>query len=61
MSISPKEFQQRRSDLMSHMESNSIAILASATPIVRNGDSEYRYRQNSDMYYLTGFLKLTAF
>ena len=55
MSISQKEFQQRRSDLMSLMESNSIAILASATPIVRNGDREYRYRLLGDMYYLTGF------
>jgi len=55
MPITQKEFQQRRKDLMNHMEPNSIAILASATPILRNGDSEYRYRQNSDMYYLTGF------
>lgn len=55
MPINPKEFQQRRQDLMNQMEPNSIAILASANSILRNGDSEYRYRQNSDMYYLTGF------
>lgn len=55
MPISQKEFQQRRQDLMSHMEPNSIAILASANGILRNGDSEFRFRQSSDLYYLTGF------
>lgn len=55
MSISLKEFQQRRKDLINQMGPGSIAILAAATPILRNGDSEYRYRQNSDMYYLSGF------
>ena len=55
MPISLKEYQQRRQDLMNHMASNSIAILASANPVLRNGDSDYRYRQNSDLHYLTGF------
>lgn len=55
MPISQKEFQQRRQDLMNHMEPNSIAILASASGILRNGDSEFRFRQSSDLYYLTGF------
>jgi Xaa-Pro aminopeptidase len=55
MPITQKEFQQRRQDLMNHMEPNSIAILASANGILRNGDSEFRFRQSSDLYYLTGF------
>jgi Xaa-Pro aminopeptidase len=55
MPIALKEFQQRRRDLMNHMEPDSIAILASANPVLRNGDSDYRYRQNSDMFYLSGF------
>ncbi len=55
MPISHKEFQQRRQDLINHMEPNSIAILASANGILRNGDSEFRFRQSSDLYYLTGF------
>ena len=55
MSISIKEFQQRRQELMNHMEPQSIAIIAAANPLLRNGDSDYRYRQNSDMYYLSGF------
>jgi Xaa-Pro aminopeptidase len=55
MPISLKEYQQRRQDLINHMEPNSIAILASANPLLRNGDSEYRFRQSSDLHYLTGF------
>lgn len=55
MPIPLKEYQQRRQELMNHMADNSIAIIASAHPILRNGDSEYRYRQNSDLHYLTGF------
>ena len=55
MPIALKEYQQRRQDLMNHMAPSSIAILASANPVLRNGDSEYRYRQNSDLHYLTGF------
>jgi Xaa-Pro aminopeptidase len=55
MPISLKEYQQRRQDLINHMEPNSIAILASANPLLRNGDSEYRFRQSSDLRYLTGF------
>ena len=39
---------------MDQMEPNSIAILSSASFILRNGDSEYPFRQNSDFYYLTG-------
>jgi Xaa-Pro aminopeptidase len=55
MPVTLKEFQQRRQDLMNHMAPASIAIIAAANPVLRNGDSDYRYRQNSDLYYLTGF------
>jgi Xaa-Pro aminopeptidase len=60
MPISLKEYQQRRQDLINHMEPNSIAILASANPLLRNGDSEYRFRQSSDLRYLTGFDEASA-
>ncbi|MDR2214145.1 MAG: Xaa-Pro aminopeptidase [Pseudomonadales bacterium] len=55
MPISQKEFQQRRQELMNHMESNSIAIVHAAAPVLRNGDTEFRYRQDSDLHYLSGF------
>jgi Xaa-Pro aminopeptidase len=54
MSISNREFSKRRKDLMSQMESNSIAILASALPSIRNNDAEYQYRQDSDFLLSDG-------
>src|ERR1700678_3646354 len=32
-----------------------VAIVPSARTILRNGDSSYAFRQDSDFYYLTGF------
>ena len=55
MSIRNREFSKRRKELIAQMEANSIALLASAPPRLRNNDAEYQYRQNSDFYYLTGF------
>ena len=37
------------------MEDNSIAILPSAMTKIRNGDVAYRFRQDSDFHYLSGF------
>ncbi len=50
-----RDMKSRRKELMAQMEPNSIAILATAPRRVRNNDAEYRYRQSSDFYYLTGF------
>ena len=36
------------------MESNSLAILSAAPSRLRNRDTEYPFRQNSDFFYLTG-------
>lgn len=55
MSSKYREMTLRRKELMAQMEPNSIALLASAPPLLRNNDAEYLYRQNSDFYYLTGF------
>ena len=55
MSSKYREMKLRRKELMAQMEPNSIALLASAPPHMRNNDAEYLYRQNSDFYYLTGF------
>ncbi|MGB8507604.1 MAG: Xaa-Pro aminopeptidase [Pyrinomonadaceae bacterium] len=40
---------------MQRMEPNSVAILPGARETTRSNDTEYRYRQDSDFYYLTGF------
>lgn len=61
MSSKYREMKLRRKELMAQMEPNSIALLASAPPRLRNNDAEYLYRQNSDFYYLTGFSEEHAF
>lgn len=53
--ISKKEFAERRAQLMEMMAPDSIAIVAAAPERKRNRDVEYRYRQDSDFYYLSGF------
>ncbi len=54
------EFQKRRKELMAQMEPDSIAILSAARQILRNGDTEYAFRQSSDFYYLSGFEEANA-
>src|SRR6188508_264526 len=49
-----KEFAARRMRLMEMMEPNSIAIIPSAHEIIRNSDTHFPFRQDSDFYYLTG-------
>ncbi len=49
------EFRKRREKLLAGMVPNSIAILPAASPVRRNRDTEYPYRQDSDFVYLTGF------
>jgi len=60
MTVDYREMKRRRKELMAHMEPNSIALLAAATPKTRNNDADFPYRQNSDFYYLTGFTEQQA-
>ena len=53
--LSLNDFSGRRKELMSLMEANSIAILPGASVSLRNADIEYRFRQTSNFYYLSGF------
>ena len=53
--IHKREFARRRRDLMAQMEPNSIAILPSAASVIRNRDAEFKFRQDSDFHYLSGF------
>ncbi|NNC97632.1 MAG: M24 family metallopeptidase [Gammaproteobacteria bacterium] len=50
-----KEFAKRRKTLMQMIGHNGIVILPAATEKTRNSDVHYRYRQDSDFHYLTGF------
>ncbi|AFZ42810.1 aminopeptidase P [Halothece sp. PCC 7418] len=54
MSISKAEYQQRRETLMEKI-GQGTAIFRSAPMAVMHNDVEYRFRQDSDFYYLTGF------
>ena len=54
------EFAKRRKRLMQMMGKDSIAILPAAPTLIRNRDVEYRYRPDSDFYYLTGFAEPDA-
>ena len=58
--ISPSEFRRRRAALMSMMSPGSIAVIPAAGQKVRNRDTEYLFRQDSDFYYLTGYLEPEA-
>jgi len=53
--ISKAEFTRRRKKLMAMMDRHSIAIIPGAREVTRSRDTEYPFRQNSDLFYLTGF------
>lgn len=53
--ISSAEFISRRETLKDCVGDGNIAIIPSAASAIRNNDAEYRYRQDSDFYYITGF------
>ncbi len=50
-----KEYARRRRNLMRQMGPGTIAIIPASPERIRNRDVEYRYRQDSDFLYLTGF------
>ena len=53
--IPQTEYQQRRVQLMSMLDSHSAVLLPGAKLCIRNRDAEYPFRQSSDFLYLTGF------
>jgi Xaa-Pro aminopeptidase len=53
--MSKVEFQKRRQQIMKMIESHSMIIIPSAPLRNRSRDIGYRFRQDSDFYYLTGF------
>lgn len=52
--INPKIFIENRKRFIAKMEKNSIAIFNSNDEIPTNGDALYPFKQNSDLYWLTG-------
>jgi len=49
------EFNTRRHLFSNSMLDNSMAIFPANEELIRSNDTEFRFRQNSDFYYLTGF------
>lgn len=52
---SQKQFKMRRQQLAQQIGETSLAILSAGREQIRNGDAHYRFRQQSDFYYFTGF------
>ena len=48
-------FKNRRLHLAKDMEDNSVLLLNSSSTILRNNDTTFPFRQDSNFYYLTGF------
>lgn len=53
--ISQEEYQGRRRKLAASLPANALAVISAAKEALRNGDAYYRFRQDSNFYYLTGF------
>ena len=50
-----EDYRLRRQMLAKQLPLHSVAIIPAAKEVLRNGDADYRFRQQSDFYYLTGF------
>jgi len=55
-----QEFARRRDQLLRMVGTGGIAILPAAPVRIRSRDVEYRFRQDSDFYYLSGFAEPDA-
>src|SRR5438045_7433210 len=54
-SLAPAVFAERRARLLELLGPRAALVLASAPERLRNGDTDYKFRQDSDVLYLTGF------
>lgn len=52
--LNPQIFIKNRERFVSRMQKNSIAIFVSNDEVPDNGDSIYKFRQNSDVFWLSG-------
>ena len=47
-------FEKNRKKVIKYLQSNSLAVIHSNDQMPRNGDQYFNYRQNSDLFYLSG-------
>jgi Xaa-Pro aminopeptidase len=52
--LNPDLFTTNRKRFLKEMEPNSVAIFVSNDEVPSNADALYRFKQNSDLYWLTG-------
>ncbi|MGB2750052.1 MAG: aminopeptidase P N-terminal domain-containing protein, partial [Thiofilum sp.] len=52
--LNPEIFIQNRKRFASQLQKNSIAIFVSNDEVPVNGDAIYRFKQNSDVFWLSG-------
>src|SRR5690554_2203163 len=52
--------RRRRRALLKQLPRHGIAVLSAAPTRIRSHDTDYPYRQDSDFYYLTGFVEENA-
>jgi Xaa-Pro aminopeptidase len=53
--IGPEGYAARRETFVKQMSTSAVAIFPAAPSSIRSHDTEYRYRQDNDFFYLTGF------
>ncbi len=53
--ITIAEYKERRTKLAKMLPKDSLALVFAAPEKIRNGDANFRFRQDSNFYYLTGF------
>jgi Xaa-Pro aminopeptidase len=59
MTMNSSIYKQRRARLLTQMQ-QGIAIIPTAPEVLRNADTQYAYRHDSNFYYLTGFTEPEA-
>ena len=55
--IKEAEYKKRRDKLLSKLSKHSIGVVFSSVHKTRSSDTEYPFRQDSNFYYLSGFLE----
>ncbi|WP_028080591.1 Xaa-Pro aminopeptidase [Solimonas soli] len=55
MAFDRKEYARRRAELMKRIGADGVAIVPAAHEAVRARDTHYKFRQDSDFAYLSGF------
>ena len=53
--LSPNHFKARRAEVAKLLDKNSYLLLSSSKNLIRNNDTTFPFRQDSNFYYLTGF------